>query len=374
MRRILAICTSHIGGVLLITPAIDLLSRHFPGVEISVLVRKGTEAVLQNNPSIKHIYTDGEITSNQRMNVRTKSSLGKRLSQIPGGVRLIRQLRREHFDLAIAFNGGDRAALLAFFSGARERVGYKPNGGFLGKKFLFTRLFDEPAGPLHRVAVTAHLASQFLVSCGKSSIPLTAGPLVLCPTDQNLAWAEAEWQKTPAAGRPRVLLHPTSRVAFKCWSPAKWITVVERLQQTFDARVMITCGPDPRELKMAEVILNGCTKRPASRLGDMTLGQLAALTRRADIFLGVDSAPMHMAAGVGTPVVAVFGPSSDSDWAPWGEKHRVVRRPCPCQQNEKVTCSSDQEMECLKAVSADDVCRAASEVLLTQPVKSWQIP
>src|SRR5215472_1892487 len=114
MRRILAICTSHIGGVLLITPALELLRQFFPQAEISVLVRRGTEAVLENNPHIKEIYTDGELTSNQHMHKSTKSSLAKRYSQIPRGLRLIRKLRRQHFDLAIDFNGSDRAAIVAF--------------------------------------------------------------------------------------------------------------------------------------------------------------------------------------------------------------------------------------------------------------------
>ncbi len=364
MRRILAICTSHIGGVLLITPAVELLHRYFPEAEISVLVRRGTEAVLENNPFIKEIYTDGEVTSNQQMHKGTKSSLAKRLSQIPRGLRLIRQLRRQNFDLAVDFNGGDRAAIYAFLSGARERVGFKPTGGFLGKASLFTAMYSITE-PKHRVLETAELVSLFAQSRLKAGfdVPKKVGPLVLRPGEKNLRWAEAEWEKESAPAALRVLLHPTSRVAYKCWAPAKWAEVVQRFQTNFDAQVMVTCSPDPKEIELAKAVLNLCETRPAERLGTMNLGQLAALIQCADLFLGVDSAPMHIAAAVGTPVVAVFGPSRDAMWSPWGENNRVVRRPCSCLDQKKNVCSPEKGMDCMNNIPSEEVYQTASEIL-----------
>jgi heptosyltransferase III len=79
--------------------------------------------------------------------------------------------------------------------------------------------------------------------------------------------------------------------------------------------------------------------------------------------LGVDSAPMHMAAAVGTPVIAVFGPSNEVHYGPWGANNRVVRRPCPCLESGKTLCSPTQGMDCLNRVPAEDVYRAAAEIL-----------
>lgn len=364
MRRILAICTSHIGGVLLLTPALELLRRFFPEAEISVLVRQGTEVVLENNPFIKAIYTDGKITSNQQMHESSKSSFATRLSQVPRGLRLIRELRRQHFDLAIDFNGSDRAAILAFFSGAKERVGYKPTGGFMGKSKLFTQLYSEPPQPNHRVLEMAELVLQFGSSRSQNASGRPpVGGLVLKPTAENLRWADAQWAQLTAGAGPRVLVHPTSRVMYKCWAPARWAEVITRLQESFHARVMLTCSPDANEIKMAEVILNSCSIRPNALLGKLNLGQLAALIQRADLFSGVDSAPMHIAAAVGTPVVAVFGPSSDVIWGPWGKGNRVVRRPCPCLESKKTHCLVDKGMECLNKVPVEEVYQAAAVIL-----------
>jgi ADP-heptose:LPS heptosyltransferase len=172
------------------------LHQFFPESEISVLVRKGTEAMLQNNPLIKEIFTDGEITSNQRMHERTKSSVGRRLSQIPNGLKLLRTLRREKFDLAIDFTGSDRGAILAFFSRAKQRVCYHPKGGFRGKGRLFTELCSRPAQPSHKVSEYAQLVFHAADVCGGKTIENqpTAGRLVLKPWPKELAWAEAEWQ------------------------------------------------------------------------------------------------------------------------------------------------------------------------------------
>jgi heptosyltransferase-3 len=365
MRRILAICTSHIGGVLLITPALELLRRIYPQAEISVLVRKGADAVLENNPVIKQLYTDGEITSNQRMRERTRSSLGKRLRQIPTGLKLVQVLRRQRFDLAVDFSGSDRAAIFAFLSGSRKRIGYESKGTFVGKRRMYTRLFPRSPERGHNVLENAELVLQFAASEGVSRAPV--GPLVLKCSPKNLDWAESEWRKSARGSGPRVLIHPASRVAYKCWAPEKWTELIGQLQTTFNARLMVTCSPDPKEIKMAESIVGRGPAAPAARLGDLNLGQLAALIQKADLFLGVDSAPMHIAAAVGTPVVALFGPSNDARWGPWGEGHRIVRHPCSCLASKKSLCSPDKGMDCLNKVSVEEFYRETVAVLSRVP-------
>ena len=87
----------HIGAVVLMTPSLKLLSELFPEAEISVLVRQGTECMLQNFPLIKRIYTSGDITGTQQMHVPARTSLWRRLQQVPRGLKLILALRRQAF-------------------------------------------------------------------------------------------------------------------------------------------------------------------------------------------------------------------------------------------------------------------------------------
>ena len=98
-----------------------------------------------------------------------------------------------------------------------------------------------------------------------------------------------------------------------------------------------------------------------------SLKQLAALSARARLFVGVDSAPMHIAASSGTPVVALFGPSGDVEWGPWGSGHRVVvsaQHACrPCGQDG---CGGGKLSECLTSLTLAQVQSAVFEALATQ--------
>jgi heptosyltransferase-3 len=98
--------------------------------------------------------------------------------------------------------------------------------------------------------------------------------------------------------------------------------------------------------------------------GQLSLRELAALTARARLFVGVDSAPMHIAAAMGTPVVALFGPSGDLEWGPWGVAHRIVasdRHPCrPCGNDG---CGGGKVSECLTTLSVERVQAAVNEML-----------
>ena len=106
-------------------------------------------------------------------------------------------------------------------------------------------------------------------------------------------------------------------------------------------------------------------QRPAFSLsGQLSLKELAALTQASKLFIGVDSAPMHIAAAVGTPTVALFGPSGDKQWGPWGVPARVIAsiaHPCrPCGHDG---CGGGKVSDCLTSFAVDDVLAAAQELL-----------
>jgi heptosyltransferase-3 len=106
---------------------------------------------------------------------------------------------------------------------------------------------------------------------------------------------------------------------------------------------------------MAEETLTLCPERPVALLGGMTLGSLAALIQRADLFLGVDSAPMHIAAAVGTPLIGLFGPSNEKIWGPWGQTEWIVRHPCICLETRQRHCAEAQGMKCLNDLTVEEL-------------------
>src|SRR5262249_60073850 len=132
--------------------------------------------------------------------------------------------------------------------------------------------------------------------------------------------------------------------------------------------VALTAAPDARERALVDAIVSACAGPTRPRLVDvcgvLTLRELAALTRKARVFVGVDSAPMHIAAAMGTPVVALFGPSGEVEWRPWAVAHRVVtsvEHPCrPCGNDG---CGGGKVSECLTELPVDRVYAVLAELL-----------
>jgi heptosyltransferase-3 len=164
-----------------------------------------------------------------------------------------------------------------------------------------------------------------------------------------------------------VHVHAASRWQFKCWTTAGWASVIDRLQAE-GWPVVLTAAPETAEAALtAQLQLR--LARPAIDLGgQLELKELAALTAEARLFVGVDSAPMHIAAAMGTPAVALFGPSGADLWGPWGAprhgRHRVVTstqhscRPCGLDG-----CGGGKVSDCLENLEAAAVWRAVSEAL-----------
>jgi heptosyltransferase-3 len=361
----------HIGDVVLVTPALELLQPLVPGADISMLVRSGTEAILDNHPLVRRVFTGGEIVSQQRMHVQTRSSLGQRLAQIPRGLSVVAELRREKFDVVVDFTSGDRSAILGFLSGAAIRVGHAAKGtGFAGRDNLYTHVCpapDQDQPPRHRVWRDAGLLRDVARAVGRAALStveaLSPGPSRIYPRPSDLAWARARWSELAPPDVARIVVHPTSRVLYKCWPANRWIDVIRALTAEREVCVVVTAGPANAERELAQTIVTTLGPKVHPQLGDMSLGQLAALISEANLFAGVDTAPMHIAAAVGTKVVALFGPSDDKVWGPWGVAHRVVRHACACLESGERRCDEAQGMACLTAVSTDEVLDAIRELL-----------
>jgi heptosyltransferase-3 len=136
-------------------------------------------------------------------------------------------------------------------------------------------------------------------------------------------------------------------------------------------KVIMTSGPDKKELKKAMKILSLLTSRithDASRFinlcGKTTIKQLVAISEASDLFIGVDSAPVHIAAAVKTPVIALFGPTWENVWGPHGKGHVVLKKDMLCKPCQKGSCEGIELRDCMAAIKPDDVKEAVSKILV----------
>ncbi len=341
IERILVIKLKHIGDVLLATPAIHALKKAFPKSRICALVYAGTDDMLTGNPDLEEVLVFEKGTG---------------VGRISNEGRLVSQLRRIRPDLAVQMGNGDREAILGVLSGAGIRVGYDPgHSGFLGRRLLLTHIVPQD-WEKHVVESNLDLVRALGVEPDARDLRLFVDPQAEAAVDTLV--------RDMGVGRDDrvVTIHPTAKWMFKCWTDEGFAQVADYLSEE-GMTVCITSGSAEREVQKAQRII-GHARRPAIDLaGRLTLKQVAALIARSRLFVGVDSAPMHVAAAVKTPVVALFGPSREQNWRPWGDGHLVLKRDPFCSQLRRKRCEVTKRCECLETLRVEEVIAAVEEQL-----------
>jgi len=305
VKNILVIKLRNIGDVLLIVPAVRALKETFSGARICVLVNPGTEAMLTGNPLV-----DKVIVLN-----RDKDKKGL-TGKVRGGIGFMKTLRAEGFDMTVDLTGGDRAAFTAVATGARYRLGPDPCGkGFKGKRYLYTHKAPPPPVMTHTVLRNLAILQPFGIDTANLTVDFFT-------TKEDEAEVSGILKKEGLAGKgatPFVHVHPVSRWLFKCPQAELIASLLDEIIEK-DMAVVITSGPEAREIALVKEIIKQMREKAVDLSGQLSLKGLGVLSKKAAFFFGVDSAPMHIASAVDAPTLALFGPSGAFDWGPWDNK------------------------------------------------------
>ena len=305
VARILVIKFRHHGDMLLTTPVIRSLKAAWPHARVDILLYEETRAMLTHHPDIHHVYAID----------RAWKKRGVRY-QVSQEWQLIKTLKKQRYDIVVNLADQWRSALITRFTGAPVRLGFD---------------FPKRQGILWRHCHTQLVATrthQHLHTV-EQNLSLLA-PLKLPAIDATVGMYYAESDRLTVQQRLNgavryIVVQPTSRWFFKCWSEEKMAAVIQSLQDEGHT-IVLTSGPDKKELAMISTIERHLTSREnvISLAGQLTLNQLAAVIDGARLFIGVDSVPMHMAAALQTPCIALFGPSKLVFWRPWQVKGDVI--------------------------------------------------
>lgn len=347
LHRVLVVKLRHYGDVLLTSPVFTVLKNRAPHLELDALVYRGTEDMLTGHPAINQVFTVDRGWKKQGP-----------LGQLREEWKLLGALRARRYDLLVHLTESSRGAWLAHLLGPEYSVvrDYSPRRGKTWHA-AFSHRYRVPGKPRH--AVEMHLDALRRIGVQPK------------PEEKRLvlhAGAEAEstvrellrtHQLQPGG---YIHFHPTSRWLFKCWDADKCAEAINILHDAGE-RVVLTAAPDEAERQYIGRILPKL-RRPAVDLsGRLTLKQLAALTAQAKCFVGVDSVPMHIAAAMQTPVVALFGPSGDLEWGPWMVKSRVLTTNHSCRPCGLDGCGQGKISECLTEIAVNDVLKAVAEFI-----------
>jgi len=344
--RILLVRLSAIGDVINTLPALGALRQRFPCAYLGWLVEDKARSVLEGHPFLDDLFVFERVRLLQE--ARNPAGVLAGMREIG---RLGRRLRRAKFDLLLDFHGNLKSGLLGSLAGATTRVGYDRRNSREGN-FLFNkrrvRLADSR---IHRVE--KHLALLEAVGIRRKGFPY-----VLPVPQEARAVAQAFLEKT-CPGRPYAVLHPGTSAfgAHKRWPPAFFGQLARRLVQETGLEVVVTSGPG--ELDLAREVALGCGEAvglPETR----SLLELAAILEGAKVFVSADTGPMHLAAALQVPVVALFGPKDPIVYGPFGTASRVVAAPVPCAPCGGRRCAHGQ---CMRSICPDRVFDAVIDLL-----------
>ena len=334
VNSILLIEQYGLGDGVLSTPALELLRRDFPQARRVSLASPVVAELRQGCPLVTGVTTDLPVA--------------------------------QSFDLAVDLTGKLRTARLARRSGAPVRVGtaWWPSRRWAGR--LYTAQVPRPEGG-HVLEHKLEVARAAALACGLLPSPM--------PVDQRpqvwISDAEREFAQTWLTERGLLAenclvgMHTGGASRGRSWRARRFAQVCRELRSRYGADVLMVGGSE--DLPGALEIARQASGDPWVVAGQTTVGQLAALLSRCQLFIGGDSGPLHLAAAVGLPAVAIFG-RSDPAWSgPWGEGHEIVRVELECSPCRGMPHSKwwrrCRRYRCLDLISVEHVLQATSRLL-----------
>ncbi len=330
-ERILIVKLSSMGDILHALPALSAVRARFPKAHIAWLVKREWAALLEGHPDLDAVIAE-DVS----------------LWRWPAVVARLRRLR---FGLAIDLQGLFRSAALAWLCGAPERIGFAQ--GREGAPWFYTQrvglpnLERRPWRLIDMHAVDRNLAVMARIGADISR------PAFRLPT-----YADAEQGVQTAlsgvkSGERLVAIAPVDRRQTRSWPLERFVAVAATLSRQPGLRIVLIGTPSQRAV--VEPFRRAVGDRLIDLVGRTTLPELAVLFRRVHVLVANDSGPIHLAAAVGTRVVALFGPTNHLRAAPYGEGHEVLRTPLSCSPCERRICTNRQQYECLTSLAVEEV-------------------
>ncbi|MCL6503518.1 MAG: glycosyltransferase family 9 protein [Pirellulales bacterium] len=343
VQRILIVQLDHLGDAIITLGMLPALRERFPSAEIHVLAAPWNAAVFVTSPHVARVHIS-------RLN---RFARGHRTGWLWAQCWWGWRLRRWRYDLAIDVRGELPLVLLLWLSGARRRLGWDGGGG----GFLLT---DRAAFVPGRPELLSRLALIDALGLGPQPARPPAPPWYGVPEKARrkirviLAALDAP--------RPLLVLHLAAGTPAKCWPAAHWRELLGRLIVEHAPAIILVGTRQDRPL--AHAITGNATWPGVHDLtGALTVPELAALLEQADLAIGGDSGPAHLAAAVGTPVLSLFsGTNLVSQWRPWGRHVSVLQYPVPCSPCFRRHCPW-WEHPCMSGITPAQVAQAAAAIL-----------
>lgn len=334
-RNILLIQLGDIGDVVLTLPCIRALRENYPQARIVVAVWGKAAELLEDCPWLDQVIAV------------TKSSQSF-WEELRFQLDFFRNLQRLHCDLAIDLRTGTRGAIMAFLSGASQRIGFYADDGKLWRNRLFTGLLKREYTP------DLHVVDYLLCLLEASGITTEQRTPELAVAGEKQEKIRVLFEEAALPENKKIVaVQPFSLWQYKEWGKEKYIALIQWLVAEYGVVVIVTGSVVEKD--RAEEIVRGCGAGCYNFAGKTSIAMYAALLKNCQFFIGVDSAGLHIAAAVGTPTIGIFGPSSPVSWAPVGRQHLVVQKKMSCVPCREKGCKNGEKSSCLDELTLEEV-------------------
>lgn len=332
VKKILIRGPNWVGDAVLAIPAMKAVRSHFPEAEITLLVRPWVAGLFTSASFIDKVWTE------------------PRPSRFNDWTRVTRELRARQFDLGLLLPNSFESALMMFLGRVERRIGYATDG----RSWMLTSAVPQTDDHRHQVHYYLDLLKPLSVGDEHPSIEITA-----TGEERTTARRLLGSDGIPTAARFMVLNPGAAYGSAKRWYEDRFAGVADALAEEFGLHVAIVGSEDERAI--AEQIRSLMKNKTAVLNGKTSLETLIGVLAESSLMITNDSGPMHIAAALGIPTVAVFGSTDEKVTGPCGPRTRIVKHPVECSPCLLRDCPIDHR--CMTRVSVDDVCRAARELM-----------
>jgi len=347
--RIALIRLGALGDCVYTFPLVSACKARLPNAEVTWIVEARNRDVPGLHPGVDAV----SVVDTRRWRRDIRSG---RLGQVAEEIRAIRRSwAAKPFDLVLDPQGSIKSGAIAWLTRAPARVGFARAACREGMNVLFTT---------HRVSAPAdgHIVRKNLSLLAPLGIRVEHPAFGIRLSPEAKSRVSSLLQRAGIGSRDRVVgIHPGAGHARKRWDPDRYARVADALQEGGAARVILTAGPGEETLLQA--VASQMRGVPVG-LPPLPAEDLAALLSRCDLLVAGDTGPLHLAAALGCPTVAIYGPSDPIRVAPVGEGHRVLKKPCACGWEPGLYFNRRcPDAPCLGAITVEEVVAAARETL-----------
>ena len=335
IRSLLLIQLGDIGDVVLSFPVIRALRENFPNAKLVVAVREKAAELVADCP-----WTTAVLSINKEPR--------KWYQELAYQKDFFLRLWKYNFDLAVDLRADSRGAIMTLLSGARQRIGFYAQDGKLWRNRIYNHI------PYGTGKHGQHMVEYYLdILTAYDLRTKNIWPELVIPKEKLQKALELFKAENILPDSPVIGIQPFSLWPYKEWSANKYVDLIQRISDEYEFSIIITGSPDERE--KAHELIKKSGRHVHNFAGKTTIGMLAAVLKICRLFIGGDSAGIHIAAAVDTPTVSIFGPMSSDAWAPRGTRHRVVQKQLSCVPCHQKGCHGNNYSRCLEELTVGEV-------------------